>query len=192
MKDYVRDLNYLYKNEKSLYELDNTYKGFDFIDPNNKDQSIVTLMRLSKDPKDFIIAVLNFTPNVYYDYKVGVPYQGVYEEILNSDDSKYYGSNQTMENAELFSQDENWHNKPYHIRIKVPPLGATFIKLKREYEEVKVVEDEKIEAVKEQKIIEKEEKKAADKNIIKSKSKKSKKTTKRGKKSTRNKKHRQS
>ena len=131
-KDYVKDLNYLYKEEKSLYELDNTYEGFDFIDPNNEDQSIITLMRLSKDPEDFIIAVLNFTPNVYYDYKVGVPYEGVYEEILNSDDEKYYGSNQTMENAKLVSIDEKWHNKDYHITIKVPPLGATFIKLNKE------------------------------------------------------------
>ena len=142
MKDYVKDLNYMYKDEKSLYELDNTYKGFDFIDPNNKDQSIITLMRLSKNPKDFIIAVLNFTPNVYYDYKVGVPYEGVYEEILNSDNEKYYGSNQTMADAELVSVDEKWHNKPYHITIKVPPLGATFIKLKREKVKKDVVDEE--------------------------------------------------
>ena len=99
-------------------------------------------MRLSKNPKDFIIAVLNFTPNVYYDYKVGVPYEGVYEEILNSDNEKYYGSNQTMADAELVSVDEKWHNKPYHITIKVPPLGATFIKLKREKVKKDVVDEE--------------------------------------------------
>ncbi|WP_026255183.1 1,4-alpha-glucan branching protein GlgB [Terrisporobacter glycolicus] len=129
-KVFVKDLNYFYIAEKSLYEVDNSYEGFDFIDPHNEEKSIVTLMRKSKDEKNFIIAVLNFTPVVYYDYKVGVPYLDTYEEVLNSDDEKYWGSNQTMKNAELFAIDEKWHNKPYHIKIKVPPLGATFIKLK--------------------------------------------------------------
>ncbi len=129
-KDFVKDLNHLYRREKSLYEVDDSYEGFDFIDPHNENQSIVTLMRKAKDPKEFIIAVLNFTPNVYYDYKIGVPFLGVYEEAFNSDEEKYWGSNQTMKNAELHAQDLNWHNQPYHIKIKVPPMGATFIKLK--------------------------------------------------------------
>lgn len=128
MKDYVKDLNHLYKNEKALYEMNNTYEGFDFIDPHNSEQSIVTLMRKGKNEKDFIIAVINFTPVVRYNYKIGVPYEGVYEEVFNTDDEKYWGSNQTMKNSELTSYPEKWHNKDNHIRIKVPPLGAVFIK----------------------------------------------------------------
>ncbi len=131
MKDYVKDLNNLYKNEKPMYEIDNKYEGFDFIDPHNSDQSVVTIMRKGKKAGDFVIAVINFTPVVHYDYKIGVPYKGIYEEIFNSDDEKYWGSNQTMKNAELISNDEKWHNQNYHIRIKVPPLGATFIKGKQ-------------------------------------------------------------
>ena len=131
MKDYVKDLNNLYKNEKPMYEIDNKYEGFDFIDPHNSDQSVVTIMRKGKKSSDFVIAVINFTPVVHYDYKIGVPYKGIYEEIFNSDDEKYWGSNQTMKNAELISNDEKWHNQNYHIRIKVPPLGATFIKGKQ-------------------------------------------------------------
>ena len=87
-------------------------------------------MRKCKDENEFIIGVLNFTPVVHYDYKVGVPYLDTYEEVFNSDDEKYWGSNQTMKNAELYAIDNKWHNQPYHIKIKVPPLGATFIKLK--------------------------------------------------------------
>ena len=128
MQDYVKDLNNLYKNEKAFYEIDNTYDGFDFIDPNNKEQSIVTLMRKGKKPKDFVIAVINFTPVVHYEYKIGVPYYGVYEEIFNSDDNKYWGSGQTMANDELVAECGKWHNKDYHIKIKVPPMGVTFIK----------------------------------------------------------------
>lgn len=128
MKDYVRDLNNLYKNEKSLHQIDNQHDGFDFIDPHNNSQSIITLMRKGKIEEDFIIAVINFTPVVRYDYKVGVPYLGEYEEVFNSDDDKYWGSNQTMKNVTLNSVDEKWHNKKYHIKIKVPPLGTVFIK----------------------------------------------------------------
>ncbi len=129
-KVFVKELNNLYRKEKALYEIDNSYEGFDFIDPHNEDQSIVTLMRKGKDEDEFIIGILNFTPVVYYDYKVGVPYLDIYEEVFNSDDEKYWGSNQTMKNAELYAVDNKWHNQPYHIKIKVPPLGATFIKLK--------------------------------------------------------------
>ena len=133
MKDYVKDLNHLYKNEKALHEIDNTYEGFDFIDPHNSEQSIITLMRKGKNERDFIIAVINFTPVVRYNYKIGVPYEGVYEEVFNTDNEKYWGSNQTMESSELTSYPEKWHNKDNHIRIKVPPLGATFIKMKKRY-----------------------------------------------------------
>ena len=128
MKDFVKDLNHLYINEKAMHEIDNRYEGFDFIDPHNSEQSIVTLMRKGKNPKDLIIAVINFTPVVHYGYKIGVPYEGVYEEVLNTDDEKYWGSNQTMKNSDLISYPENWHNQKHHIQIKVPPLGVTFIK----------------------------------------------------------------
>lgn len=128
MKDYVKDLNHLYKNEKAMYEIDNSYEGFDFIDPHNSDQSVVTLMRKGKNSEDFIIAVINFTPVVHYDYKIGVPYSGTYEEIFNSDDKEYWGSGQNMKGEELFASEEKWHNKEFNIRVKVPPLGATFIK----------------------------------------------------------------
>ena len=128
MKDFVKDLNHLYINEKAMHEIDNRYEGFDFIDPHNSEQSIVTLMRKGKNPKDLIIAVINFTPVVHHGYKIGVPYEGIYEEVLNTDDEKYWGSNQTMKNSDLISYPENWHNQKHHIQIKVPPLGVTFIK----------------------------------------------------------------
>ena len=85
-------------------------------------------MRKGKKKEDFIIAVLNFTPIVYSEYRIGVPYRGFYTEVFNSDNKKYYGSGQTMQEQVLESEDINWHNKQYSINIKVPPLGATFIK----------------------------------------------------------------
>ena len=128
MKNYVKDLNHLYKEEKSMYEIDNHHSGFDFIDPHNINQSIIVIMRKGKKKDDFIITVLNFTPVVYNEYRIGVPYRGSYTEVFNSDDKKYYGSGQTMKDKILESEDINWHNKQYSINIKVPPLGAIFIK----------------------------------------------------------------
>ncbi len=128
MKDFVRDLNNLYKDEKALYEIDNSYEGFDFIDANNNEQSIFVLMRKGKSVEDFVIAVINFTPVAYPDYKIGVPFAGTYEEVLNTDNEKYWGSGNSMNDREMVAVDEKWHNKDYHIRIKVPPMGVTFIK----------------------------------------------------------------
>lgn len=147
IKNYVKDLNCLYKNEKALYEIDNSYEGFDFIDPHNNEQSVIVLMRKGKKTEDFIIAVINFTPLVHYDYKIGVPYPGVYEEVFNTDDKNYGGSDQTMKNAELVAQKEKWHNKEYHIKIKVPPLGATFIKGKNNLEKINKIEIKKTEKI---------------------------------------------
>lgn len=143
MQNYIRDLNNLYKSESSMYEIDHCHNGFDFIDPHNNDQSVITLMRKGKKEEDFIIAIINFTPIVHYDYKVGVPYLGIYEEIFNSDDEKYWGSNQTMKNVELEAVNNKWHNKDFHIKIKVPPLGTTFIKGKRLIDSKKVNENKK-------------------------------------------------
>jgi 1,4-alpha-glucan branching enzyme len=133
MKDYVKDLNHIYKEEKALYEIDDHHSGFDFIDPHNMNQSVIVLMRKGKKEEDFLIGVLNFTPIVHFEYRIGVPYKGVYGEIFNSDSNKYWGSGQTMEGKLLKSQDINWHNKQQSIVIKVPPLGATFIKLVSEF-----------------------------------------------------------
>jgi 1,4-alpha-glucan branching enzyme len=125
---YTKDLNYLYKYTKAMYEIDNHHSGFDFIDPHNADQSVIVLMRKGKKKEDFIIAVLNFTPVLHKEYRIGVPFEGTYEEVFNSDDHKYWGSGQIMEGRVLEAEKTKWHNKEFSINIKVPPLGATFIK----------------------------------------------------------------
>ena len=128
LQAYTKDLNYLYKDTKAMHEIDNHHSGFDFIDPHNADQSVIVLMRKGKKKEDFIIAVLNFTPVLHTEYRIGVPFEGTYEEVFNSDDHKYWGSGQIMEGRVLEAEKTKWHNKEFSINIKVPPLGATFIK----------------------------------------------------------------
>ncbi|UCZ52432.1 1,4-alpha-glucan branching protein GlgB [Bacillus shivajii] len=121
---YVRDVNHFYLKEPALYELDHSPNGFEWIDPHNIDQSIIAFQRKGSSPKDVCIIICNFTPNVYYDYKVGVPTPGTYREIFNSDAKNFGGSHQLNE-GDYFSSPNKWHGMNQHIKIKIPPLAIT-------------------------------------------------------------------
>ncbi|RKD30874.1 1,4-alpha-glucan branching enzyme [Thermohalobacter berrensis] len=127
MQNYVRELNHLYKHEKALYQLDSDYKGFEWIDHSNHEQSIITFMRKGKWEDDFVIFVCNFTPVPRYNYKIGVPKLGRYKEIFNSD-LEIYGGSGLKNNKMIKATEYKWHNQPYSIEINIPPLGALFVK----------------------------------------------------------------
>ena len=126
---YIRDLNKLYLNEKALWELDHSPQGFEWIDVNNNQQSIYSFIRKGKAEDDVLIIVLNFKPTVYHDYRVGVPLDGEYIEILNSDRDIYHGSNQIQCNT-LISENEPIHGKLYSVKMTIPPYGASILKYK--------------------------------------------------------------
>lgn len=125
--DYVKSLNDFYRENGELYELDHEPEGFEWIDPHNIDQSVIAFRRRGKKPGDELIVVCNFTPNVYFDYKVGVPEPGIYKEVFNSDSSIYGGSGQINE-GKHFSFPEKWQGSPQHIKLKVPPLAISIFK----------------------------------------------------------------
>ncbi|WP_073235019.1 1,4-alpha-glucan branching protein GlgB [Desulforamulus putei] len=123
---YVKELNHFYRSEKSLWELDHEEKGFQWIDPHDYSQSIITFLRQSRDPDDFLIIVCNFTPVVREGYRIGVPCPGEYLEVFNSDLHIYGGSGQV--NSLVVAENRPWHNQPYSVEIKVPPLAVVFFK----------------------------------------------------------------
>ncbi|WP_249777603.1 1,4-alpha-glucan branching protein GlgB [Paenalkalicoccus suaedae] len=131
MKTYVKELNHFYKDSPALYVYDHDPKGFEWIDPDNKDQSIVAFMRKGETDQDTLIILCNFTPNVYYDYKVGVPSPGTYQEIFNSDTDRFGGSHQ-LNSDEHFSFPQKWHGLDQHIKIKVPPFALTVLQKRPE------------------------------------------------------------
>lgn len=141
MKTFVKDLNSIYKKEKALYELDNSPMGFEWIDSHNYEESIIVFMRKAIDPEDFIIIVCNFTPVVRMDYRIGVPRQGEYIEILNTDLEKYGGSGVSIERP-VRAEDKKWNNQPYSISINLPPLSTMFIKLKKTSKAIFIEKDE--------------------------------------------------
>ncbi len=126
---FVKDMIKIYKTEKALYETDHKSYGFQWIDSNNADQSIFSFYRKSKDNKELLVVVLNCTPLVFHDYKLGVPERGNYEEIINSDRDYYGGSNQ-YNGKILTTVDERMHGFEQCLKLIIPPLGISVLKLK--------------------------------------------------------------
>ncbi|NMB00271.1 MAG: 1,4-alpha-glucan branching protein GlgB [Firmicutes bacterium] len=124
--EYNKALNQFYKEQPALWELDHSWDGFEWIDANDSEQSVLSFIRRAKDPQDFIIVVVNFAPIVRENYRIGVPEPGSYVEIFNSDDERWGGGGQTSNN-ELKSAELTWHGKGYSLEIKLPPLAAVFL-----------------------------------------------------------------
>lgn len=124
---WLKDLNSLLRSEPALYELDGSYEGFRWIDCNDSDQSTLSFVRTSKDKKDIILCVFNFTPVPRYRFIVGVPKAGFWREILNSD-SSYYGGSNMGNGGGLMARNIPWHGLPYSLEMVLPPLCALFFK----------------------------------------------------------------
>lgn len=138
---FVKDITNIYKNEKALYELDYDPRGFKFIDADNKDQSMYLYTRYSSDPDDHLVIVMNCTPNTYHNYKIGVPGDYYYKEIINSDKDIYGGSN-VINEGKIKVVEENQNYLPHSIYINIPPLGiAIFKNVKKPKKNVKKVEN---------------------------------------------------
>ena len=124
---YFKELLVFYKKQRPLYELDHSPEGFEWIDANNNEQSIFSFIRKSKKPDDFLIVICNFTESVYHDYKVGVPLNTTYKEVLNSDATTYGGSGQ-VNRYKIPAIGEPVHGKPYHVAIIIPPFAITILR----------------------------------------------------------------
>ncbi len=124
---FVRDMLLVYKQEKALYELDHDPRGFRWIDQTNRDQSIYIFLRQALDENEFVIILLNMTPNAYEHFKVGVPKAGIYTEILNSDKEVYGGSN-VYNGMPLVTIAEPNHGMTDSIDLKVAPLAMSVLK----------------------------------------------------------------
>jgi len=127
LQNYVRDLNKLYKEEKALYELDFSYEGFEWIDCNDIEHSIVSFMRKGKNQEDMLIFVCNFTPVPHSRYRIGVPFNLYYKEILNSDSEIYGGSNMGNMGG-LHAENIHFHGKPFSLELQIPPLSTIVFK----------------------------------------------------------------
>lgn len=123
---YAKEINHFYKKERILWELDHEWRGFEWIDPHDYNQSIISFMRRGEDPDNFLIVICNFTPVNRDKYRIGVPLLGNYIEVFNSD-LEIYGGTGHIKNAGLIADSMAWHNQPYSLELKIPPLSVMFI-----------------------------------------------------------------
>lgn len=124
---FIRDLNRLLRTEPSMYEVDFHHKGFEWIDFRDYSNSVISFIRRSKNPEDFLIFVFNFTPVVRFNYRIGVPLPGYYREVLNSDSSIYWGSNIGNKGGVL-AEPVPIHGRPYSLNLVLPPLAVLVFK----------------------------------------------------------------
>ena len=127
MKTLVGQLNKLYKETPALHYYDFEHQGFEWIDCNDSAQSILVYQR--KADNGFVIIVLNFTPVPRDNYRIGVPLEGQYEELLNSDSSYYQGSNMGNKNP-LSTDNKPWMERPYSLSLTLPPLAGLILRHK--------------------------------------------------------------
>jgi 1,4-alpha-glucan branching enzyme len=124
---WMAELNALYTREPSLYELDYDWTGFEWIDPDDWERSVLAYIRKAKNATDHLIVACNFTPVVRDGYRIGVPELCTYREVLNSDSEHYFGSN-VGNGLGLPAQQLSWQSQPYSVEITLPPLGIVVLK----------------------------------------------------------------
>ena len=127
LRRLVQHLNYIYKTEPALYELDDSYEGFEWIDFHDADNSVVAFMRKARTGPALVF-IINATPIVREGYRIGVPEAGWYEEILNTDAQTYGGSNAGNmggQNAEPIP----WQGRSHSLNLRLPPLSIVGFKL---------------------------------------------------------------
>jgi 1,4-alpha-glucan branching enzyme len=128
LQQWVRDLNTAYRAEPALHQWDCDPRGFEWVDANDSDASVISFLRKGKSPGDLILVVGNFTPVPRLDYPVGVPEGGFWREILNSDALCYGGSGQGNYGG-VEADDAAWHGRPFSLKLTLPPLGMVLFKL---------------------------------------------------------------
>lgn len=123
LQDYVKTLNTFYLEHKALWEVDDSFEGFRWIDANNSTQSIFTFLRYAENPEDFLVVICNFTPVTYETFQVGVPRFADYELLLSSADARFGGAEQDVP-SRIKPDPEEWNHMPFHITVRLPGYGA--------------------------------------------------------------------
>ncbi len=127
LQTMVKELNWLYRREPALFEVDDTYHGFEWIDLQDSESSIITFLRFARNREDFIVFACNFTPVPREDYRIGVPRVGLYRELFNTDSELFGGANLGNAGAVL-AEAIPFHGRPASINVTIPPLAVVAFK----------------------------------------------------------------
>ena len=127
VKECVKDLCHLLKDQPALYENQFNHYGFEWVDLNHRSESVIVFKRKGKKTEDDILIILNMTPVVHTDWKVHVQGKQNWKEIFNSNDKKYWGTGDVF-NVEIEVRVTDEDAKWYELNLNLPPLGAVFVK----------------------------------------------------------------
>ena len=120
---FVKDLNNMYLAHPALYQLDDEYDGFEWVQLMKYEENVIAFMRKTEKPEETVLAVCNFAAIPYENYNVGVPFAGKYKEIFNSDDKKY-GGNGVVNTRVKAAKKAECDEREYSITVKLPALGV--------------------------------------------------------------------
>ena len=148
MKEYVKELLHLYQGSPALYETDDNWEGFEWVNADDSDRSIFSFIRHSKDGKNNLLFVVNFTPVERPEYRVGVPQSGSYKLVLNSDEARFGGSGEKRASS-YRSKKGNCDNKPYSIGYSLPAYGVAVFQYEKKDETAKKTTSRKTSVKKE-------------------------------------------
>ena len=129
LQKYVKALNRLYRDEPAMHWIDDSWDGFKWLNVNDKERSVAAVMRA--DGEDgYIACAVNFTPQPYLNYRIGLPFDCELKEILNSDRAEFGGSN-LYNGTDLRAEEIPQEEHPFSCEIVVPPLAAVFFRVKK-------------------------------------------------------------
>lgn len=126
-KELVKALNKLYRNEPALYERSFERSGFEWIEGADIVNSVLVYSRKGDHAKDQLVIILNMTPVPRNDYRMGLPHEGKWKTVFNSDDLLFFGSGINT-SLELVTENISWHGKPQSGVVSIPPLGGIVLK----------------------------------------------------------------
>lgn len=125
--EFNKALNWFYRENRCLWELDHSWEGFQWIEADDRAQSVLSFVRRGKEPKDNLTVIVNFTPVTRERYRIGVPEAGSYVEVFNSDSLEWGGSGQGSKGL-LKSEERPWHGQSHSLELTLPPLSTIFLK----------------------------------------------------------------
>jgi 1,4-alpha-glucan branching enzyme len=123
LQKFVEDLNQLYIKTPALWQADYDHAGFNWIDCNDRESSVLSFLRQTADGKDQMVVIMNLTPVQRDNYRVGLPRAGRWRELLNSDAGIYAGSNKGNYGV-VTAENIPCHNQQHSAQFTLPPMSV--------------------------------------------------------------------
>ena len=124
--EFMRELNCFYSKSKPFWEIENSWDGFEWINADDRERSVISFVRRGKKKTDEVVVICNFTPVEYKNYIVGVPRGGTYASVLSSDSIEFGGSGRKIKPVSARKKPQN--SMPYSITVDIAPMSAVYLR----------------------------------------------------------------